>query len=98
MTEPKKEPKWEVPEEKEGGIYANVARIQSSAFDFVIDFGRAMPDKEKPRLESRIILTPEHAGAFLSVLQKHYNEYQKRKKGQQDPPSGWYFDDFRFKR
>ncbi|MFC2140336.1 DUF3467 domain-containing protein [Candidatus Auribacterota bacterium] len=99
MPEPKKkEQAWEVSPEKENGTYSNVARIQSSAFDFIIDFGRQIPDTEKVKLESRIVLTPEHAGAFLSALQKHYTEYQKHKKDQQTPPSGWYFDDFRFKR
>lgn len=98
MTEPKKVPPWNVPQDKENGVYANVARIQSSAFDFVLDFGQVIPDQDAIKLTSRVVLTAEHAGAFLSALQKHFAEYQKRKKDRQDPPSGWYFDDFRFRR
>lgn len=94
----KKPPKWFVSPEREGGHYSNIVKIQSSAFDFVIDFGKKVPDREDIVLESRVIMSPEHMKAFINLLQNHYSLYEKRKTDSQDPPPGMYFDDFRFQR
>jgi len=98
MTSDKPKNEWDMPEGTEKGYYVNVARIQSSTLDFVIDFGRKLPNKEAVQLQSRIIMTPEHIELFISALKKHYEAYKKNKKEQPKPPDGWYFDDFRFKR
>lgn len=97
MTE-KKAPKWVVSAEKEGGHYSNVVKVQSSPFDFVIDFGKKVPNRDEIMLESRITLSPEHMKAFVELVGNHYKLYEKRKKGSNEPPTGMYFDDFRFQR
>lgn len=97
MTEPK-QPKWFVAEDKEGGHYSNVVKISSSPFDFVVDFGKKVPNRDEVVLESRVILSPEHMKAFIDVMQNHYKAYENRKLETKEPPSGMYFDDFRFKR
>lgn len=94
----KKQPQWSVSPEKAGGHYSNVVKVQSSPFDFVLDFGKKMPDKDEIVLESRITLSPEHMKAFVDLVANHYGLYEKRKKGSDEPPSGMYFDDFRFQR
>ena len=46
------------------GIYSNLAVINHSQSEFVVDFVVIMPGNPKAKVRSRIILTPEHAKRF----------------------------------
>lgn len=50
------------------GIYSNLAIINHSASEFVVDFVSIMPGIPKSKVKSRIILTPQHAKRFLKAL------------------------------
>ncbi|NBR74227.1 MAG: DUF3467 domain-containing protein, partial [Flavobacteriia bacterium] len=50
------------------GTYANLAIINHSVSEFVVDYITLMPGAPKARVKSRIILTPEHAKRFQKAL------------------------------
>ena len=51
----------ELKEEVAQGTYANLAIITHSSSEFIVDFVRVMPGLPKAGVQSRIVLTPEHA-------------------------------------
>lgn len=54
----------ELKEEVAQGTYANLAIITHSSSEFIVDFVRVMPGLPKAGVQSRIVLTPEHAKTF----------------------------------
>lgn len=50
------------------GKYSNLAIINHSATEFVLDFVNVMPGSPKSKVQSRIILTPQHAKRLLKAL------------------------------
>ena len=66
----------ELNEEVAQGIYSNLAIITHSSAEFVLDFVRVMPGVPKARVQSRIILTPEHAKRLLLALQDNIAKYE----------------------
>ena len=48
------------------GTYSNLALINHSVSEFVVDFINVMPGVPKAKVKSRIILTPQHAKRFSS--------------------------------
>ena len=51
----------ELDEQIAQGVYANLAIINHSATEFVVDFVSVMPGMPKGKVRSRVLLTPEHA-------------------------------------
>lgn len=51
----------ELDEKTAEGIYSNLAIINHSVSEFVVDFISIMPGTPKAKVKSRIILTPQHA-------------------------------------
>jgi hypothetical protein len=66
----------ELNDETGQGTYANLAIITHSASEFILDFIRIMPGLPKAKVQSRIILTPEHAKRLLSALQDNISKYE----------------------
>ena len=50
------------------GTYSNLALINHSVSEFVVDFVNVMPGVPKAKVKSRIILTPQHAKRFSKAL------------------------------
>jgi hypothetical protein len=59
------------------GQYANFAMINHSSSDFIIDFAALLPGLPKAKIESRIILAPEHAKRLLMALQENISRYEQ---------------------
>lgn len=59
------------------GIYSNLAIINHSASEFVIDFVAIMPGIPKAKVKSRIVLTPQHAKRFLKALAENINRFEQ---------------------
>jgi len=68
----------ELSEEVAQGTYSNLAVISHSSSEFIVDFIRLMPGVPKAKVQSRIILTPEHAKRLLSALQDNIVKYEKQ--------------------
>ena len=78
--EPQKQKKGqiniELSDEVAEGIYANLAIIQHSRSEFVIDFIKMLPGIPKAKVKSRIILTPQHAKRLLKALQDNMKKFE----------------------
>jgi len=66
----------ELTDETGQGTYANLAVITHSSSEFVLDFVRIMPGLPKAKVQSRIILTPEHAKRLMSALQDNISKFE----------------------
>ena len=58
------------------GVYSNLAIINHSASEFIVDFVTVMPGAPKARVKSRVILTPEHAKRFQKALEDNINRFE----------------------
>ena len=61
----------ELDETVAGGTYSNLAIINHSVSEFIVDFIRIMPGVPKAEVKSRIILTPQHAKRLTKALSNH---------------------------
>ncbi len=66
----------ELKEEIAQGTYSNLAIITHSSSEFVLDFVRIMPGMPKAYVQSRVILTPEHAKRLLLALKDNISKYE----------------------
>jgi len=66
----------ELSDEIAQGIYSNLAIIAHSSSEFVVDFVRLMPGIPKAKVQSRIILTPEHAKRLMLALADNIKKYE----------------------
>ena len=67
----------ELDEQIAQGVYANLAIINHSATEFVVDFVSVMPGMPKGKVRSRIILTPEHAKRLLFALDDNIQKFEQ---------------------
>ncbi len=58
------------------GNYANLAIISHSPTEFIIDFAAMLPGMQKPKVNNRVILTPEHAKRFCQSLLENLERYE----------------------
>ncbi len=59
------------------GIYSNLAIINHSISEFVIDYVSVMPGVPKAKVKSTIILTPQHAKRLLKALGENLSRFEK---------------------
>jgi len=59
------------------GIYSNLAIINHSVSEFVVDFISVMPGQPKAKVKSRIILTPQHAKRLVKALAENVHRFEK---------------------
>jgi hypothetical protein len=57
------------------GIYSNLAIINHSQSEFVLDFISVMPGVPKSKVKSRIVLTPQHAKRLLKAIQDNVQRF-----------------------
>jgi hypothetical protein len=66
----------ELDEQTAEGTYSNLAIINHSNSEFVVDFVTIMPGVPKAKVKSRIILTPQHAKRLLKALGENINRFE----------------------
>ncbi len=66
----------ELSEDVAQGVYSNLAVITHSPAEFVLDFIRVMPGVPKAKVQSRIILTPQHAKRLMRALMDNIQKYE----------------------
>ena len=66
----------ELDEQMSDGTYANLAIINHSVSEFVVDFINIMPGAPKAKVKSRIILTPQHAKRFMKPLSENIQHFE----------------------
>ena len=60
------------------GTYSNLAIINHSVSEFVVDFINIMPGTPKSKVKSRIILTPQHAKRLLKALSDNVSKFESK--------------------
>lgn len=85
----------EIAPDMAGGIYSNLAVITHSHSEFIVDFVQMMPGIPKPKVASRIVMTPEHAKRLLMALHDNVSKFESengeiklRKQGMTIAPLG----------
>ncbi len=58
------------------GTYSNLAIINHSVSEFIVDFIRIMPGVPKAKVKSRIILTPQHAKRLMGALNENIRKFE----------------------
>ena len=66
----------ELDEKVAEGTYSNLAIINHSVSEFVVDFVNIMPGVPKNKVKSRIILTPQHAKRLLKALGDNITRFE----------------------
>ncbi len=59
------------------GTYSNLAIINHSVSEFIVDFISVMPGQPKAKVKSRIILTPQHAKRLVKALAENVKRFEK---------------------
>lgn len=67
----------EIDEKTAEGTYSNLAIINHSVSEFVVDFVNIMPGNPKSKVKSRIILTPQHAKRLVKALSENVSKFEK---------------------
>ena len=85
----------EIAPEMAGGIYSTLAVITHSQSEFIVDFVQMLPGIPKPKVASRIVMTPEHAKRLLMALHDNIAKFESengeiklRKQGMTIAPLG----------
>jgi hypothetical protein len=58
------------------GEYANVVFITHSSAEMILDFARLLPGIPRTQIQTRIIMTPLHAKAFLRSLEENIRKLE----------------------
>ena len=59
------------------GTYSNLAIINHSVSEFIVDFISVMPGQPKAKVKSRIILTPQHAKRLTKALAENVKRFEQ---------------------
>ena len=58
------------------GVYVNLALVNHSPSEFVLDFIQLMPGVQQAHVRSRVILAPLHAKRVLAALEQNIQNYE----------------------
>jgi len=61
-----------------GGVYSNLAIISHSHSEFILDFATVLPGLPGPKVQSRVMMTPEHAKRLLNALAENVSKYESQ--------------------
>jgi hypothetical protein len=67
----------ELPAELEA-VYSNMAIINHSPSEIVVDFARLLPNVPKARIYARVLMTPLNAKLLLMALQDNLSKYEAK--------------------
>jgi hypothetical protein len=59
-------------------IYSNAVMISQTNNEIVLDFLQMMPPDQRPRVQTRIVMTPTNAKLFLNALQTNLARYEEK--------------------
>ena len=59
------------------GRYANYFAVGHNALEFLLDFGQAYDEANRPRVHTRIITSPTYVKDFLKLLTDAVAEHEK---------------------
>jgi len=59
------------------GLYANLTMISQSGSEFVIDFARIMPGRQKAKVYARVVMAPPNVKSFLKGLEQNLKRFEE---------------------
>ncbi len=68
----------ELSEEVAQGVYSNLSIIAHSSSEFIMDFIAVMPNMQKSKVKSRIIMNAENAKRLLRALEDNIGKYEQQ--------------------
>ena len=82
MTNGEKKPEINilVPEKSQSAIFSNIAQVNATEREVIIDFAFIQPNTNQGIIVSKIALTPKHAIALRDALNKVLERYAKEEK------------------
>ncbi len=60
------------------GAYCNLALVNHSPSEFVVDFIQLMPGVQQANVRSRVILAPIHAKRVMAALQQNIANFEQQ--------------------
>jgi hypothetical protein len=78
MAEERKNIDIEINDQVAEGTYSNLALINHSPSEFILDFIQMMPGVPKARVKSRVILTPQHAKRLAKAIADNVQRYENQ--------------------
>ena len=57
-------------------VYSNIAFIQHSPSEFIVDFARLLPGVPTAKVGARVVTTPMHARLLLRALEENIQKYE----------------------
>lgn len=58
--------------------YANAAIVSQTNSEIVLDFVQIMPNDPRARIQTRVVMTPANAKAFLKALETNLARYEEK--------------------
>jgi hypothetical protein len=58
--------------------YANAAIVSQTNSEIVLDFVQIMPNDPRARIQTRVVMTPGNAKAFLKALESNLARYEEK--------------------
>lgn len=78
MEKKKQQIRVDIDSEEIEGIYSNFAFISHSPAEFIIDFAKILPGMKKAKVNSRIIMTPQHAKMLYNAIENNIKKFEER--------------------
>jgi hypothetical protein len=66
----------EIPDEVAEGTYSNAFHVVASPAEFVLDFGRVVPNRVGVKVHTRIVMTPLHAKQLALALNENVRRFE----------------------
>jgi hypothetical protein len=86
MSQSKRQLKLEFPAAM-SAVYSNGALVSQTNNEIVFDFIQVLPNDARARVQSRVVMTPASAKAFLQALNQNLERYEEKHGSIQLPPS-----------
>ena len=75
--QPQRQLKLEIPANL-SAAYSNAVMISQTNVEIVLDFLQIMPNDPHARVQTRVVMTPTGAKAFLNALKQNLERYEEK--------------------
>ncbi len=59
-------------------VYSNAVMVSQTNTEIVLDFIQILPNDPRARVQSRVVMTPTSAKAFLNALRQNLERYEQK--------------------
>lgn len=69
------------------GVYANLAVVNHTDAEFIIDFVFVPPQSPRARVRSRVVTSPAHVRGLIAALEENLRHHEERFAAPPTPPA-----------